>query len=160
MPRNKNIYEPKTFESDKRLLPKNRNGTHIQDTSANIYTSMLLSAAWHKLSSKQKELYLYCKAQYFGESKSAEEHKTNNEIQNGTNANLQIRFTMNKSKWCEIYHIYTENTKRYFYSDMQALIDNGFVNRVERGKNTFTKNIYEFSDKWREQGRYEPDKKE
>ena len=154
MPKKRETYELRAFESERTFLPKKKNGSNIKDTSANIYTSMLLSTAWHNLSSKQKELYLYCKAQYFGESKSAEEHKTYNETVKGENANLSLRFTMNKSKWCEIYHIYTENTKRYFYSDMKALIQNGFVRAVERGKDTFTKNIYEFSDKWREQGVY------
>lgn len=145
---------PKSFESDVRILPKTKKKSCPKDVSANIYLSMLMSQAWHNLTLKQKELYLYCKAQYFGESKTESEHKTNNEIEKDVNANLQIRFTMNKSKWCEIYHLYSDGGQRHFYKDIKSLVDNGFIKVVESGKTSRTKNIYEFSDKWREKGAY------
>ena len=159
MPKKRAVYEPKSFESDAMILPKTKKKLCPKDVSANIYLSMLLSQSWHELSLKQKELYLYCKAQYYGEKKSENEHKTNNEIQKGIDANLSIRFTMNKSKWCEIYHIYSSNAQRHFYEDMKVLAEKGFISVVENGKQSRTKNIYEFSDKWREKGAYKPKEK-
>lgn len=160
MPKKRDVYEPKAFESDITILPKTKKKICAKDVSANIYLSMLMSQAWHDLSLKQKELYIYCKAQYYGEKKSESEHKTNNEIQKEINSNLSIRFTMNKSKWCEIYHIYSSNAQRHFYADMKTLVEKGFIRMVENGKQSRTKNIYEFSDKWREKGAYKPKEKE
>jgi hypothetical protein len=154
MPKKLEVYKPKSFESEVSFLPKTKKKICAKDVSSNIYLSMLMSQAWHDLSLKQKELYLYCKAQYFGEQKKESEHKTNNEIQQEINANLSIRFTMNKSKWCEIYHLYSDSGQRHFYKDMKSLVDNGFIKVVESGKTSRTKNIYEFSDKWREKGAY------
>ena len=159
MAKKKENYVAKAFESEPSFLPKTKNKTSAKDVSANIYLSMLMSQAWHNLTLKQKELYLYCKAQYYGEAKTPQEHKTNNEIENDINANLQVRFTMNKSKWCEIYHLYSESGQRHFYEDMNALVENGFIKVVESGKTSRTKNIYEFSDRWRLQGKYEHKKK-
>ena len=159
MPKQKKPYVPQWFESEVSFLPKTKKKICAKDASANIYVSMLMSQAWHDLSLKQKELYLYCKAQQFGEHKIEVEHKTNNEIQNNTNLNLLTRFTMNKSKWCEIYHIYSKGGQRHFYADMKALVDNGFIKVVENGKTSRTKNIYEYSDKWKEKGAYKPKEK-
>ena len=39
------------------------------DTSANIYCSMINSAAWLDLTASQKVLYVTCKAQYYAEKK-------------------------------------------------------------------------------------------
>lgn len=152
MAKPKEKYKPFSFESDRSILPRKKDGSLAKDNSANIYNSMLLSKAWHNLSAKQKELYLCCKAQYYGEQKKKSELMTEDEIENGVNADLSKRFTMNKSKWCEIYGLYTENTQRYFYSDMKALVQNGFIIVVENGRYMRTKNIYEFSEAWRGSG--------
>jgi hypothetical protein len=69
MPKKRDVYEPKSFESDVTILPKTKKKICAKDVSANIYVSMLMSQAWHDLSLKQKELYLYCKAQYYGEKR-------------------------------------------------------------------------------------------
>ena len=57
MSRRKPPYQKKPFES---------NGAS-NDTSANLYMSMLLSDAWRALTAQQQRLYLYCKAQYYAE---------------------------------------------------------------------------------------------
>lgn len=152
-------YTPKEFESEREFLPVNKENIKVKDVSANIYISMLQSKAWHNLTSKQKELYLYCKAQYYGERKSKAEHLTVTEKECEKDIDISKRFTMNKSKWCEIYGLYTNGTQRYFYSDMKALIENGFVQTIEKGKTSRTKNIYEFSGRWKEQGRWEKGEK-
>ena len=154
MSKRKDKYRPKAFESNGQFLPKKKNGNNATDVSANIYISMLISNAWRNLTLKQKELYLYCKAQYYGEKKTAADHLTAQEKASGANVSIEKRFTMNKSKWDDFYGLYTDNTKRYFYSDMKALIDNGFIKVVSNGKSNRTKNIYEFSSHWTEQGAY------
>jgi hypothetical protein len=105
------------------------------DTSANIYMSMLMSEAWRELSAKQQQLYLYCKAQYYAEKK-----KPIND--NNTS------FTMNQSKWHELYGLYSLYNKTSFYRDMTALIEKGFVRCLQCGAIMREKTIYEFSDKW------------
>ena len=142
-------YEPLTFESDITKLPLKRNGDRSGDTSANLYMSMLLSRAWRGLTDRQKVLYLYCKAQYYGEKPDRKTHMTQAEIDGGANVNLMKRFTMNRNKWSDMYELYSESTSRYFWRDMNALIEKGFIRKVESGKTTRTKNIYEFADDWR-----------
>jgi len=121
----KKPYQKKTFES----------AGAKSDISANIYMSMLISAAWRELTPKQQVLYLYCKAQYYAEKKKP----------NGD----PLYFTMNQSKWRGMYGLYKTNDEKSFYRDMSALISRGFVVCIESGKNTRTKSVYAFSDKWR-----------
>jgi hypothetical protein len=122
----KELRRKKTFEGE-----ENFKG----DTFARIYISMLMSKAWRSLTTKQHELYLYCKAQYYAEKKKP------------INDN-SLSFTMNQSKWNGLYGLYTLNNNKAFYKDMTALIELGFVRCLQCGSTTRTKSIYEFSDKW------------
>lgn len=124
MSRRKTSYVKKGFEST--------GGS--SDTSANIYMSMLLSDAWRALTAHQQRLYLYCKAQYYAEKKKPRDDA--------------LCFTMNQSKWCGLYGMYTKSNARSFYRDMTALIQYGFVICVECGASSRTKSIYRFSDAW------------
>lgn len=154
----KSDYIPRSFESNKKWAPLYKGKP--EDKSSNIHYSMLMSNAWHNLTGKQKELYLYCKLQLFGQSiQSKENLKTEKEIDEKAKVDISIRFVFNMGLWCDLYGLYTEKTQRYFYSDMDALIENGFIKLIVSGKTTRTKNIYEFSDKWTELGKYEKDKK-
>lgn len=144
-------YIPIAFESENSVAPKCKNGKR-KDRSANIYYSMLMSNAWRKLTGNQKELYLFCKLQQFGESVNYEEHATDLEKENGEKQNLSDRFTMNKHKWCEMYQLYSEQNQNRFYKDMNALIENGFIELLQSGRTNKTKNIYKFSSKWKELG--------
>ena len=129
-------YKPKSFES---LGQKN-------DTSANIYMSMLMNKNWQNLTKNQQLLYLYCKAQYYAEKKKT----IKLQLAEISEEELSKCFTMNKSKWCSLYHLYNDGNQNGFIKDMRALIENGFIDIVENGKVTRTKNIYKFSDRWRE----------
>ena len=131
MSRRKESYKPKSFESDQ----------NKSDTSANIYMSMLLSDNWQKLSKNAQILYIYCKAQYY-----AEKNKPKSQLRQLTEQEQRQCFTMNKSKWQSLYGIYSN--ERQFYKDMNMLIENGFIELVENGKNTRTKSIYMLSNKW------------
>ena len=127
MSRSKKKYEKKAFEST----------GATNDTSSNIYISMLLSPAWIALSGSQKALYLYCKAQYYAEKSKPD--------------NNPLRFTMNRSKWLLLYKLYTSNSAG-FYRDMAALIEKGFIACVGCGAISRTKSIYEFSSMWQKYG--------
>ena len=126
-------YVPKSFESS----------GISSDTSANIYMSMLTSKSWQKLTKNQQILYVYCKAQYY-----AEKRKPKPQLKQLTDTELSLCFTMNKTKWCNLYHIYKDGNQNGFIKDMKALIDNGFIELVENGKSNRTKNIYKLSSNW------------
>ena len=74
---------------------------YSNDTSANIYLSMLVSPAWLALTKNAQILYVYCKSQYY-----AERRKPIPQIRQLNDTQLKRCFTMNKSKWLDIYHIY------------------------------------------------------
>lgn len=97
--------------------------------------TMLLSEAWKDLNARQKTLYLYCKAQYY-----AEKTKPRND---------PLCFTMNRSKWADLYGLYDRGNGKTFYTDLYALIAHGFIICVEDHKQSFKKNIYKFSSMWR-----------
>ena len=104
------------------------------DTSANIYTSMLISPAWQDLSASAQRLYVVCKAQYY-----AEKSKPNDD---------PLCFTMSQAKWSGLYKLYKKSNAKGFYRDMSELISHGFVSCVESGACTRTKSIYRFSSMW------------
>ena len=128
MSKRKKPYQKKTFESD---------GTS-SDVSANIYMSMVLSSAWKNLTANQRQLYLYCKLQYYGEKKKPTDNP--------------LEFTMNQTKWADLYGLYKRNNAASFTRDMTALIEHGFISCSFCGDTTRTKSIYCFSDKWQQWG--------
>lgn len=133
MSRQKIKYKPKKFES---------NGSS-SDTSANIYMSMLMSNSWKNLTKNQQILYIYCKAQYYAEKRKPKPH-----ITQLNDEDLAQCFTMSKSKWCTLYGIYKDGNQNGFIKDIKALINNGFIDLIENGKNTRTKSIYKLSSRW------------
>lgn len=130
MSKRKPRYQRKGFES---IV------SDTSDTSANIYLSMLVHPNFLALNPKQKTLYLYCKAQYYGQSgkKSAD-------------ATDQTKFYFNRELWQNEYKLYNKGNERAFYKDIQALIDYGFIRKIESGKCTRTKNIYQLSSEWQQ----------
>lgn len=130
----------------KRYIPKRFESSGISgDTSANIYNSMLFSEVWFSLSKSQQILYIYCKAQYYGEKK-----KPKPMYKQLTEEEQMRCFTMNKAKWCKVCRLYKDGSQRLFIHDMKALIEKGFIDLIEDGKYSRTKNIYALSDRWLE----------
>ena len=123
MSRRKTPYQKKPFEST----------GASSDISANVYMSMLLSDAWRALTAQQQRLYLYCKAQYY-----AEKQKPNGD---------PLCFTMNQSKWADLYGLYKRNNGASFIRDMTALIEHGIVSSVECRVISRSKSIYMLSSK-------------
>ncbi len=122
----KKKYQKKPFESS---------GVS-SDTSANIYHSMLLSAAWLALTKPQRVLYLTMKDRYY-QLKAHPENK-------------QELFYFNKGLWKNEYKLYT-NAKQ-FEKDRDALIEKGLIAVVADGYFSQKKTIYKFSDKWQKYG--------
>lgn len=118
----KKKYIPKTFESKK------------PDVSASIYCSMIQSKAWENLTNNARVLYLYMKLQYYGQKAIPDRE--------------QEYFYFNKGMWKTTYKLYTNQNQ--FYKDRNLLIENGFIEIEQNGKNTRTKTIYRFSDKWQQ----------
>lgn len=116
----------------KQYIPKAWESVNGNKLSANIYISMMQSSAWMKLSKNARLLYLYMKAQYYG-AKNIPEHPNTD-------------FVFNWALVSKTYKLYTNYTG--FERDRNMLITNGFIELIENGKNTRTKSIYRFSDKW------------
>lgn len=142
MAKKKTDYVPKSFESKGKNFT-NRRGKPQKETSANIYESMLQSPGFNKLNSKQKVLYLYCKAQFFGKRKPGKDYKEQFQ-DDGC-------FYFNWGKALE-YGLYTEKSNANFYRDMQALEKWGFIEKLKSGQAHKEKNVYRFSDKWQKWG--------
>ena len=89
----KSAYRPKSFESSR-----------IKDTSANIYTSMLLSPAWQDLTAAQKTLYLHMKERMYGQTNSTRPMP-----------DRLKRFTFPKRIWCNLFGLYARTNQGGFF---------------------------------------------
>lgn len=128
----KKAYRPKSFESSGKS----------NDTSANLYESMLLSAAFMDLTPKQRLLYVYMKAQYYGKRKPG---KDNPDIESLQGDDL-FYFPLTLA---EKYKLYTKSNHMQFYKDVRAIESHGFIQTVSNGKTTRSKSIYRFIGDWK-----------
>lgn len=138
----KKKYVPKKWESlneGKSFFVEGRK-TPMADTSATIFESMLRSKAYCDLSDKQRILYVLCKAQYYGKKHPEKDYQEfeGNEY-----------FYLNFGEVVSAYHLYTEKGHSRFYKDMKVLEEHGFFEKVKSGQNSRDKNVYKFSEKWR-----------
>lgn len=140
-------YVPKPFESRGLKYEDTTTGAIKPDTSANIYESMLVSNAFKDLSTRQKLLYMYVKAQYYGKRKPSKDNTETGLFQSDEYFYLNLDTVTRK------YGLYTRNMRSEFYGDMKALIEHGFITKESQGGgNGKTKNIYRYSDKWQAWG--------
>lgn len=119
-----------------KFTPSNFENVGKSQLSATLYASMLQSPAWYALSSKAKELYTYMKLQKYGQAPLDSEKY-------GADC-----FTFNKAMYTKTYPLY--KTGAQFRRDRDQLIKYGFIEIVECGKTTRTKNVYKFSAKWQD----------
>lgn len=119
----KKKFKPRDFETT---------GSNL---SAAVYASMMQSKAWHNLSNNARVLYLYMKLQLYG-AKIKDHPETD--------------FYFNTAMAQKTYGLYSNMAQ--FRKDRQQLIDNGFIDVVENGRFTRTKNVYRFSSRWKEIG--------
>jgi hypothetical protein len=103
--------------------------------SAKVYDLMLTSAAYKDLTPQAKALYTYMKAQLYA---TPREDKPNKDI------NL---FVFNRSLYMTKYELYSNG--EHFSKYCHELIAHGFIEIHECGRTTRTKNVYKYSDKWK-----------
>ena len=113
-------YTPQPFESV--------GGNNL---SSNIYITMLQHPNFIALSNGAKVLYLHMKAQYYG-AKIIDHPNTH--------------FYFNWALYSKTYKLGTN--KAQFEKYRNELIKYGFIELVEYGGYSKTKNIYAYSDKW------------
>ncbi len=125
-------YKPRPFES----------ATADENEFARIYESMLTHPAFIGLKTRQKILYLYVKAQFYGKRKPQSDFKDIPQFQGDDcfyfNFGLAVR-----------YGLYTKTGNKEFYADMKALCETGFIECISSGKFTKTRSIYRFSSEWK-----------
>lgn len=144
MGRRKKTYEPKSFESRNQGSSFiNQRGKQQADTSANIYESMLQSKAFKSLTAKQQILYVYCKSQYYGKRKPKKDYEKQGLYQEDTYFYFNWQLAID-------YGLYSTHSR--FYKDLKELSQKGFIELVKSGKGHKEKNVYKFSDKWKEMG--------
>lgn len=141
MSKKKQKYVPKSFEALGSSF-KGIHGANMADTSSSIYESMLQSAAFKDLNSKQKVLYLYMKSQYYGKRKPEKDFPDIDEIQG------EDKFYFN---WdiAQEYGLYKPTCNKNFRNDIDALIKHGFIELVASGKQQHKKSIYKYSPNWK-----------
>lgn len=129
----KKPYKPKTFES-----------TGISnDTSANIYESMLESPAFMDLTKNQRLLYLYMKKQYYGKRKPEKDFPDIEQLQGDDLFYFNLALAVK-------YGLYTRGNHKSFYADIKAIEQHGFIETVSSGKSTKSRSIYRYSGAWKE----------
>lgn len=132
-------FKAKSFESMGTF--KDSNGTERKDSSANIYESMLLSDAYRSMKPRQQQLYVLCKAQYFGKKKPRQDFPDLEQVKSDE------CFYLNYGN-IKQYGLYTENMKKEFYDDMKILVEHGFIEVVIKGGRGKQKSVYKYSDRW------------
>lgn len=115
----KKQYIPKSFEST----------GEPRDTSANIYESMLCSAAYQDLTKNQRLLYVYMKAQYYGKRKPG---RDNLDIESLQGDDL---FYFNPALAVK-YGLYASGSRWQFYADIKAVEDHGFFYIRHKNRNS------------------------
>ncbi len=127
----------------KRYMPRFFESTGItNDTSANIYESMLNSAAFQDLTKNQRLLYMYMKAQYYGKRKPGKDFPDEERLQGDE------LFYFNLSL-AEKYGLYNRGNHMQFYNDVKAIENHGFIKTVINGYSTKTRSVYKFTGEWK-----------
>lgn len=109
-------------------------GSNPRGAFTKITHDMMDSQAWKSLSLRQRGLYLEMKAKY-------REKKVSGELESSNVDDI----TLPESEWKELYGTY-----RTFKTDLDALIEKGFLRIVQPGKNIRKPNIYGFAASWKE----------
>ena len=112
---------------------------------------MLISDAWQDLTSRQRDVYLAAKMQFFGaRSRPANDYPELEELQGYKGKEC---FYLNHRFLTKVYRIYPESNRRDLYKDIKALIEHGFIEEVIHGDakgGNYHRSIYKYSDKWQE----------
>ena len=113
------------------------------DTSANIYGSMLRHPAFTTLKTRQKILYIYIKAQLYGKRKPRHDYPGVEQLQD------DLIFYYNHAAAVRD-GLYTLGNHGDFYKDMQELEARGFIEKIRSGQSRRKKIIYRFDSRWQQ----------
>ena len=130
----KKRYKPKPFEST----------GSSNDTSANIYESMLIHPAFLGLTKNQRLLYIYLKAQYYGKRKPGRDYPDEERLQGETLFYFSHETAVK-------YGLCTKAGKTELYKNIRALVSAGFIEIVVSGRASKKKSVYKFSSRWHEE---------
>lgn len=124
----KEPYKRKSFET---RIPGLASET--KEPYAGIAYTLFMSDAWRSLSAGAINLYLAMRYEYKGGD--------------------ELTFNFNRGKWLNNPKFGKNNYKLFkspndFYKSRDELVRLGFIEVVESGRNTRTKAVYTFSDKW------------
>ncbi len=132
MGQRKKSYIPKAFESTGVL----------NDTSANIYGSMIESPAFKDLSKNQRLLYVYMKKQYYGTRKPGRDFPDMEQLQGDDLFYFNLALAVK-------YNLYSRSNKRQFYTDIKALVSHGFIKNMTPENKTILRSVYKFIGEWK-----------
>ena len=135
-------WTARPFESQGQKFEDPVTGAIRNDTSANIFESMLLHPAFTTLKPRQQMLYVVCKAQFYGHRKPSQDFPDIEDVKDDScfymNRELAVR-----------YGNYTKSMGKELYSDLKELQKRGFIECVSNGKSTKSKSVYRFTSNWK-----------
>ena len=117
-------------------LASTNSGRMKKQVFSGIYASQIQSVAFRALTDKQKVLFLYMRMQEHAEEKPS-----------GFGENC---FYFPRALWSKTLGLYQKDTR--YYTDLDALIEAGFVDCIASGYTTREKSVYRFSERWKEYG--------
>ena len=131
-----------SFESTIRI----KRGSQLRpDTYARIADSLVLSEAFKDLKPHLQMLYIYMREQEIGKRKPNRDFDEDFPLWEAVRSEQCFYFPFCTAK--KYSKRYAGNSKR-LYDDIDVLIEHGFIEKVMSGKNTRSKNVYKYSDKW------------
>ena len=105
-----------------------------------LFHDMLDSVAFHELTAKQKELYVYCLREAHGKATADDPNHD------------ETLFYMNRAQAVDVHGLYSKKDFRGLRRDMAALVSHGFVDVVRNGYATREKTLYRLSGRWNNWG--------
>ena len=138
----------------KKFIPQRFQTDDFEDTrTATITLSMLFSDAWQRLTPKQKELYIAMTSVLFNLTRS-EREQVRRDYPGADDV-----FMFPKSRWFtpsakptdrKYYNYRLYSNERSFYRDLNALMQNGFIELAESNRHRHKKNVYRMSARWKD----------
>lgn len=128
------------------------NGKEQVDTTTVITYSMMVSEAFKDLTARQRMLYIYAKAQFYGaRSRPCRDFP---DITDFHEYNGQRYFYLNHRLLSDVYGLYPKSNHRDLYKDIEELVKHGFIEYYTEpkavNKSNHMRTIYRYSEAWKE----------
>lgn len=145
MSRSKKNTAPKPLATFESTIKIKRGGKEMSDTYARITDSLLLSEAFQDLKPRTQMLYIFMREQYMGKRKPNRDFDENSPIWEAIRSDECFYFPFHTAK--SYNKSYKANSGR-LYTDIEVLIEHGFIEKIVSGKANRDNSIYKYSDKW------------